>query len=56
VIRSEEAIRRVATDPHSPNEFRTNAIAKNLDSFHDAFAVEAGDGMWLSPEDRVSIW
>lgn len=56
VIRPEEAIRRVATDPHSPNEFRTNAIAKNLDSFHGAFAVEAGDGMWLSPEDRVSIW
>ncbi|MFH5877550.1 M13 family metallopeptidase [Arthrobacter sp. NA-172] len=56
VIRSEEAIRRLATDPHSPNEFRTNAVAKNLDSFHDAFAVEAGDGMWLSPEDRVSIW
>ncbi|MDQ0028286.1 M13 family metallopeptidase [Arthrobacter bambusae] len=56
VIRPEEAIRRVATDPHSPNEFRTNAIAKNLDSFQEAFAVEAGDGMWLSPEDRVSIW
>lgn len=56
VIRPEEAIRRVATDPHSPNEFRTNAIAKNLDSFHEAFAVESGDGMWLSPEDRVSIW
>jgi putative endopeptidase len=56
VIRSEEAIRRLATDPHSPNEFRTNAIAKNLDSFHEAFAVQAGDGMWLSPEDRVSIW
>ena len=56
VIRGEEAIRRLATDPHSPNEFRTNAIAKNLDSFHDAFAVVAGDGMWLSPEERVSIW
>ncbi|GAA4037627.1 M13 family metallopeptidase [Arthrobacter methylotrophus] len=56
VIRPEEAIRRVATDPHSPNEFRTNAIAKNLDSFHEAFSVEAGDGMWLPPEDRVSIW
>jgi putative endopeptidase len=56
VTRPEEAIRRVATDPHSPNEFRTNAIAKNLDSFHEAFEVEDGDGMWLSPEDRVSIW
>lgn len=56
VIRTEEAIRRLATDPHSPNEFRTNAIAKNLDAFHTAFEVSDQDGMWLSPEDRVSIW
>lgn len=56
VIRTEEAIRRLATDPHSPNEFRTNAIAKNLDAFHTAFEVTDQDGMWLSPEDRVSIW
>ncbi|MBD1592346.1 peptidase M13 [Arthrobacter sp. S1_S22] len=56
VIRREEAIRRLATDPHSPNEFRTNAIAKNLDAFHDAFEVSEQDGMWMPPEDRVSIW
>jgi putative endopeptidase len=56
VIRSEEAIRRLATDPHSPNEFRTNAIAKNLDAFHDAFEVTDQDGMWMPPEERVSIW
>lgn len=56
VIRSEEAIRRLATDPHSPNEFRTNNIAQNLDAFHTAFATTDQDGMWLAPEDRVSIW
>jgi len=56
VIRNEEAIRRLATDPHSPNEFRTNAIAKNLDAFHDAFGVTEQDGMWMSPQERVSIW
>ncbi|MDJ0320104.1 M13-type metalloendopeptidase [Pseudarthrobacter sp. PS3-L1] len=56
VIRGEEAIRRLATDPHSPNEFRTNAIAKNLDAFHAAFDVSENDAMWLSPEERVSIW
>ena len=56
VIRTEEAIRRLATDPHSPNEFRTNAIAKNLDSFHAAFGVTEEDGMWMPPEERVSIW
>ena len=56
VIRNEEAIRRLATDPHSPNEFRTNAIAKNLDSFHAAFGVTEEDGMWMPPAERVSIW
>lgn len=56
VIRTEEAIRRLATDPHSPNEFRTNAIARNLDSFHAAFGVSEEDEMWMPPEERVSIW
>ena len=56
VIRQEEAIRRLATDPHSPNEFRTNAIAKNLDSFHEAFEVTEDDGMWMPAAERVSIW
>ncbi|KRE78807.1 M13 family metallopeptidase [Arthrobacter sp. Soil763] len=56
VIRNEEAVRRLATDPHSPNEFRTNDIAKNLDAFHTAFGTTADDGMWLAPEERVSIW
>ncbi|AXJ11691.1 M13 family metallopeptidase [Arthrobacter sp. PM3] len=56
VIRTEEAIRRLATDPHSPNEFRTNEIAKNLDAFHEAFGVTEQDGMWMPPQERVSIW
>ncbi|MCT9867920.1 M13 family metallopeptidase [Paenarthrobacter aurescens] len=56
VIRTEEAIRRLATDPHSPNEFRTNAIARNLDAFHEAFEVGPNDGMWMESGDRVSIW
>ncbi|HET8879849.1 MAG TPA: M13-type metalloendopeptidase [Arthrobacter sp.] len=55
-IRSEEAIKRLATDPHSPNEFRTNDIARNLDAFHEAFGTGEQDGMWLAPADRVSIW
>lgn len=56
VIRTEEAIRRIATDPHSPNEFRTNQIAKNLDAFHEAFGTAEQDGMWLPADERVSIW
>ena len=55
-IRTEEAVRRLATDPHSPNEFRTNTIARNLDAFHEAFNVSTADGMWMEPGERVSIW
>ncbi|MGY2746461.1 M13 family metallopeptidase [Arthrobacter sp. UYCu723] len=56
VMRTEEAIRRLATDPHSPNEFRTNQISKNLDAFHEAFGTAEQDGMWMPPAERVSIW
>jgi putative endopeptidase len=50
------AIQRLATDPHSPSECRCNQIAKNFDVFHDTFGTKPGDGMWLEPAERVSIW
>ena len=28
----------------------------NIDAFHDAWATEEGDGMWLEAEGRVRIW
>lgn len=46
----------LATDPHSPNEFRCNQIVANLDAFHEAFGVAPGDGLWLDQAERVSIW
>jgi len=45
----------LATDPHSPPEFRAN-IVRNLDEFHEAFETQAGDGLWLAPQERVRIW
>jgi putative endopeptidase len=54
--RPEETRRRIATDPHSPAEFRTNQIFRNVDEFHAAFGVTEGDGMWLEPTSRVRIW
>jgi putative endopeptidase len=55
-IRDEACIQRLATDPHSPGEFRANQILKNIDAFYEAFDVKPGDGMWLEPADRVRIW
>ncbi|WP_301317170.1 M13 family metallopeptidase [Nocardia amikacinitolerans] len=54
--RTEEAIRRLAVDPHSPPEFRCNAVVRNIDSFHEAFDVRPGDALYLEPGERVKIW
>ncbi|WP_369797442.1 M13 family metallopeptidase [Nocardia sp. CNY236] len=54
--RAEEAIRRLAIDPHSPPEFRCNAVARNIDGFYEAFGVEPGDELYLEPAQRVRIW
>ncbi len=54
--RAEETERLLATDPHSPAEFRTNQIVRNIDEFYDAFGVSADDALWLDVTERVSIW
>ncbi|WP_063050331.1 M13 family metallopeptidase [Nocardia arthritidis] len=54
--RAEEAVRRLATDPHSPAEFRCNAVVRNIDSFHEAFDLKPGDALYLDPAERVKIW
>jgi len=54
--RDEIVIQRLATDPHSPAEFRCNQIVRNIDAFYEAFDVKPGDKLWLDPADRVKIW
>ncbi|GGB98378.1 M13 family metallopeptidase [Cellulomonas carbonis] len=54
--RDEEVVRRLATDPHSPDEFRCNGVVRNVDAFYEAFDVRPGDGLYLPPEERVRIW
>ncbi|NUL47678.1 peptidase M13 [Cellulosimicrobium funkei] len=56
LTRTETAITRITSDPHSPNEFRCNQVVKNLDAFHAAYGTEPGDAMWLDPQERVTIW
>ena len=54
--RSEEAIRLLAIDPHSPPEFRCNGTVRNVAEFHEAFGTVPGDGLWMEPDSRVGIW
>ena len=50
------SISLLASDPHSPLEYRVNGPYPNIDAFHEAFGTQEGDGMWLPPDERVRIW
>ena len=53
----EEAMRsQIASDPHSPAQFRVNGIVRNVPEFYTAFNVKPGDSLYLAPEKRVKIW
>jgi putative endopeptidase len=54
--REAEAVRRLAVDPHSPPEFRTNGVIRNIDAFYDGFGVNESDELFLDPQQRVRIW
>ena len=54
--RPQFARQMLAIDPHSPAEFRCNQVLRNLDAFAATFDVKPGDGMWLDPAQRVTIW
>ena len=54
--RLDALINQIATDPHSPAEFRVIGPVRNIDAWYDAFGVKEGDNYYLKPEDRVRIW
>ncbi|KRA28429.1 M13 family metallopeptidase [Brevundimonas sp. Root608] len=53
----DDALRnQIATDPHSPAEFRVIGPVRNIDAWYEAFDVQPGSKYYLAPEDRVRIW
>ena len=46
---------RLITDPHSPSEQRA-AVVRNLDPWYQAFNVQAGQTLYLAPDQRVRMW
>ncbi len=54
--RPEAAASRILTDPHSPEQYRTNAPITNIDAWYNAFNIQPGDKMYKKPEDRIKVW
>ncbi|WP_417495632.1 M13 family metallopeptidase [Maricaulis sp.] len=56
LYREDNLVARLTTDPHSPSQYRTNGVVRNLDAWYAAFDIQEGDALYLPPEERVSIW
>ncbi|WP_394173999.1 M13 family metallopeptidase [Thalassotalea litorea] len=55
--RTEKGMRqRVATDSHSPGQFRTLGSLSNMPEFVETYGIKEGDKMYIAPEKRVKIW
>ena len=46
----------VASNEHSPAEFRVTGPVPNVDSWYTAFNVQPGDSLYVAPEKRIHIW
>lgn len=41
---------------HSATKVRVNRTIVNFLQFYDTYGIKPGDGMYVAPEDRVSLW
>ncbi len=55
-IRPERLRQDLATDPHSPAQYRVNGTVRNIDAWYEAFDVQPGDALYIAPADRVRLW
>ncbi|WP_179395428.1 M13-type metalloendopeptidase [Lacticaseibacillus absianus] len=46
----------LATDVHAPAKLRANVQPQNLADWYTTFDVKPGDGMYLEPAKRITIW
>ena len=49
-------LRRIKSDPHSPERFRVNGVVRNMDAWYAAFGIKPDADLYLEPEERVAIW
>jgi len=46
----------VASNEHSPAEFRVTGTVPNIDVWYDAFGVKPDNKLYVAPEKRIHIW
>jgi putative endopeptidase len=51
-----EVLRQQLTgDGHAPDEYRADTV-RNLDAWYQAFSIQPGSKLYLSPEARIKVW
>ena len=45
-----------SNDSHPTGMLRTNVTLMQFDEFEKTYDIQAGDGMYLAPEDRITVW
>ena len=56
MAREDDTRQRLVIDPHSPPEFRTIGVVRNMDEWYAAFNLKHDDKLYLLPAQRVKIW
>jgi predicted metalloendopeptidase len=55
-IEREQSLRRqITTNEHAPDAYRVYTV-RNLDAWYNAFNVQPGQKLYLTPATRVKIW
>lgn len=56
MMRPEALKQMVATNPHSPGNFRANGPLTNMKEFYEAFEVKEGNKMYKPADKRAEVW
>jgi len=54
--RADSLRQQVTSDVHSPAIARVNGVVRNIGDWYAAYGVTPGQGLYLSPAARVSVW
>ena len=49
-------VRLIRTDGHPISYLRINTVVQQFDEFYETYGIQPQDGMYLEPEERISIW